>query len=117
CEVATAPSIWPDPCPTVVLEAMASGRPLVTTSIGGITDMVVDGESGLRVTPGDAGELAAALARLLDGPEIGRRLGAGGRERAQAFTAGRVVPRIEAVYERAVESRRRAAAPEVTTPC
>ncbi|MBO0684779.1 MAG: glycosyltransferase family 4 protein, partial [Candidatus Dormibacteraeota bacterium] len=40
CEVATAPSIWPDPCPTVVLEAMASGRPLVTTSIGGITDMV-----------------------------------------------------------------------------
>lgn len=114
CEVAIAPSIWPDPCPTVVLEAMASGRPLVTTSIGGITDMVVDGESGLRVTPGDAGELATALARLLEDPELGHRLGVGGRIRSQAFTAGRVVPRIEAVYERAVRARRLAVGREVS---
>ncbi|MBO0686160.1 MAG: glycosyltransferase family 4 protein [Candidatus Dormibacteraeota bacterium] len=116
CEVAAAPSIWPDPCPTVVLEAMASGRPLVTTSIGGITDMVVDGKSGLRVTPGDAQGLATAVARLLDDPELGHRLGADGRARARDFTASRVVPRIEAVYERAVRARRRAAAPEVASP-
>ena len=44
---------WPDPCPTTVLEAMALGAPLVTTHMGGIADMVVDGESALVVPPGD----------------------------------------------------------------
>ena len=50
---AVLPSRWPDPCPTTVLEAMALGAPLVTTHMGGIADMVVDGESALVVPPGD----------------------------------------------------------------
>ena len=50
---AVLPSRWPDPCPTTVLEAMALGAPLVTTHMGGIADMVADGESALVVPPGD----------------------------------------------------------------
>jgi glycosyltransferase involved in cell wall biosynthesis len=97
CLVAVAPSIWPDPCPTAVLEAMAAGCPLVTTPVGGIPDLV-GAESGLVAAPSDAGQLAAALCRLLDDPSLRRRLGAAARQRARGFIAGEVVPRIEAVY-------------------
>ena len=97
CMVALAPSVWPDPCPTVVLEAMAAGRALVTTPAGGIPDLV--GEDGaLLVPPGDPAALAGALRRLLGDEALRRRLGGAARRRAAAFTAGRVVPRIEAVY-------------------
>jgi glycosyltransferase involved in cell wall biosynthesis len=106
CLAALAPSTWPDPCPTVVLEAMASGAPLIASAIGGIRDMVVDGESGLLVTPGDVDELAAALRRLLGDPSLRLRLTEGGRARALGFTASRVVPRIEDAYAAALHSRR-----------
>jgi glycosyltransferase involved in cell wall biosynthesis len=97
CAVALAPSVWPDPCPTVVLEAMAAGSALVTTPVGGIPDLVGAG-AALVVPPDDAGALAAAVARLLAGAGLRRRLGSAARLRAAEFTAGRVVPRIESVY-------------------
>ena len=65
CAVAVLPSTWPDPCPTTVLEAMAAGRPVVTTRIGGMIDMVEDGVSGVLVRPGDIAELSSVLGRLL----------------------------------------------------
>jgi glycosyltransferase involved in cell wall biosynthesis len=70
CLFAVLPSVWPDPCPTTVLETMACGRPVVTTHMGGIADMVTDGENGLVVAPGDADSLAAAMGRrgAVDGP-------------------------------------------------
>jgi glycosyltransferase involved in cell wall biosynthesis len=97
---AVLPSVWPDPCPTTVLEAMATGRPVVTTAIGGMQDMVVNDESGLLVPPGDADELAAALARVVADSGLRERLGAGGRERVGRFTASAVVERLEQVYAR-----------------
>jgi glycosyltransferase involved in cell wall biosynthesis len=72
--------------PVSVLEAMAAGLPVVASRVGGLAEQVVDGETGVLVSPGDADELAGALARLLRDPELRRRLGEAGRVRAeQAF--------------------------------
>ena len=102
--LAVLPSIWPDPCPTTVLEAMASGRPVVSTAIGGILDMVVDEESGLLVTPGDSDQLTRAMSRLLGDAGLRARLAAGGRQRVRQFTASAVVERLEAVYAQVANS-------------
>ncbi len=64
-------------------EAMAHGRPVVASAVGGLRDLVVDGETGLTVPPGDVGALRAALERLLADGELRRRLGAAARERAR----------------------------------
>ena len=98
CLFAVLPSICLDACPTTVLEAMASGRPVVTTTTGGVVDMIADGENGLLVPPGDERRLAEAMARLLDDAGLRVRLAAGARERAQRFTASSVTERLEAVY-------------------
>jgi glycosyltransferase involved in cell wall biosynthesis len=65
----------------VCAEAMAHGRPVVAGAVGGLLDLVVDEETGLLVPPRDVGALRSALRRLLDDPELRRRLGAAGRER------------------------------------
>jgi glycosyltransferase involved in cell wall biosynthesis len=100
CTSAVLPSTWPDPCPTTVLEAMASARPVVTTSVGGIVDMIVDGVSGLLVPPGDDRQLAAAMARVLTDGDLRSQLGVGAQKRVRAFTASAVAEQLESVYAR-----------------
>jgi glycosyltransferase involved in cell wall biosynthesis len=102
--LAVLPSVWPDPCPTTVLEAMASGSPVVSTAIGGILDMVVDEESGLLVTPGDSDQLARAMGRLLADAGLRARLAAGGQQRVRQFTASVVAERLEVVYAQVAKS-------------
>jgi glycosyltransferase involved in cell wall biosynthesis len=65
----------------VCAEAMAHGRPVVATGVGGLLDLVVDGETGILVEPGDVAGLRAALERLLADEALRVRLGAAGRER------------------------------------
>lgn len=65
------------------LEAMAHARPVVATAVGGLRDLVVDGETGLLVAPRDPNGLRAALERLLADRDLRSRLGAAGRERAR----------------------------------
>lgn len=70
--------------PVALMEAMASGRPVVATRISGIPELVEDEVTGLLVEPEDPGALAAALGRLRDDPALCERLAAGGRERVAA---------------------------------
>lgn len=69
--------------PVSVLEAMAAGLPVVGSRVGGMSELVADGETGLLVEPGDPDVLAAALRRLLAEPELRRRMGDAGRDRAR----------------------------------
>lgn len=77
----------------VCLEAMAHGRPVVASAVGGLLDLVVDGETGVLVPPADAVALRAALERLLGDRELRRRLGAAGRRRAVERFSWEVVTR------------------------
>src|SRR5712691_4797457 len=70
--------------PVALMEAMATGLPVVASRISGIPELVDDGRSGLLVPPGDAEALAAAIRRLHDDPALRERLGAAARERIQA---------------------------------
>jgi len=84
-------------------EAMAWGRPVVATEVGGLVDAVVDGETGLLVPPGDVAALRMALERLLGDAELRARLGAAARAKAQrelSFDAA--ADALVAVYGEAV---------------
>lgn len=70
--------------PNVLLEAMAMARPVVSTPVGGIAELIEDGASGLLVPPRDPAALAAALAGLLADPALRRRLALAGRARVEA---------------------------------
>ena len=81
------------------LEAMAAGRPVVASRVGGLADAVVDGRTGLLVPPGDAIALGAALERLLHEPELRARLAAAGPGRvAEGFLAEQMVEAYERLY-------------------
>jgi glycosyltransferase involved in cell wall biosynthesis len=71
--------------PMAVLEAMAAGIPVVASNVGGVAELVVDGETGVLVPPGDVEALGAALRRLVVDRQLRRRLGAAGRARAEAL--------------------------------
>jgi glycosyltransferase involved in cell wall biosynthesis len=81
------------------LEAMARRRPVVASAVGGLAETVVAEETGLLVPPDDAAALAAALARLIADPALGRRLGAAGAARvAEHFLAEQMVGAYESLY-------------------
>jgi glycosyltransferase involved in cell wall biosynthesis len=89
--------------PMALLEAMAHGRAVVATPVGGIPGLVEDGRTGLLVPPGDAGALRAAIDRLLADPELRRRLGEAARERVTELCSWeRVVDETIAAYESAL---------------
>jgi colanic acid/amylovoran biosynthesis glycosyltransferase len=67
------------------MEAMAMEIPCVSTTVAGIPELIRDGIDGLLVAPADEIQLAAALARLIDDPELRRRLGQAGRLRVRTY--------------------------------
>jgi glycosyltransferase involved in cell wall biosynthesis len=96
--IGVVPSVWPEPCPTVALEAMSAGRAVVASHIGGLPDLVVDGETGMLVPPNDVDALRVALQYLIDRPQVRTRMGHAGQHRVRQFQARAVVPQIERTY-------------------
>jgi glycosyltransferase involved in cell wall biosynthesis len=90
----------------VCAEAMAHGRPVVASAVGGLLDLVSDGVTGIHVPPGDVPALRAALERLLADRELRRRLGEAGRERVrERFSWAAVTDATIAAYQRASGKR------------
>jgi glycosyltransferase involved in cell wall biosynthesis len=98
--------------PNSLLEAMASARPIVATSVAGVTDAITHGVTGLLVPLGDPAPLAQALRTLAADPQLRARLGEAGREAARTkFSQGPVIEKLTALYEM-LAARRAAAASE-----
>jgi glycosyltransferase involved in cell wall biosynthesis len=98
CSMLVVPSLVRETFGMVALEAMAMGRPVVAARSGGLGELVVDGETGVLVPPGDAPALRDAIAGLLAEPARREALGRAGTERAASYSAPHVVPRVERVY-------------------
>lgn len=85
--------------PNVVLEAMAAGKPVVASDVGGTPEAVVHGVTGMIVPPGDAHRFADAICRLLDDPAEAAALGRRGRARViETFTQARMVTETQQIY-------------------
>jgi len=83
----------------VAMEAMALGKPVVATSVGGVPEVVVDGQTGILVQPGDPAGLAAAVVEVLSDPARAEEMGERGRQRAAAhFDIAEMLARTKAVY-------------------
>ncbi|MGI6550964.1 MAG: glycosyltransferase [Syntrophomonadales bacterium] len=89
----------------VLLEAMYFGVPVVATQVGGIPEVIIDGESGLLVDPGNSRALAMAITWLLDDPGLQRQLITGGLRRAQQFTVENMVRHTERVYTDLIQDK------------
>ncbi|MGQ9730190.1 MAG: GT4 family glycosyltransferase PelF [Candidatus Zipacnadales bacterium] len=89
--------------PITILEAMAAGKPVVTTNVGGCAEAVVDGETGLVVPPEDPQALAEALEYVLTHPDEARRMGEAGRRRVEEhFTVEAMVKKHVEVYKKVI---------------
>ena len=100
--VAVVPSRWADPCPTVAMEALTAGVPVIATAVGGLPDLVRDGIDGLLVPPRDPAALDTALTRLLADADRRRTMGRAAAEGAERFGVESVAARIVDTYERLI---------------
>jgi glycogen(starch) synthase len=91
---------------SVLVEAMAAGLPVVASAVGGIPEVVRDGETGLLVPPGDVAALTASLDRLAADPQLRERLAAGARARARAYAWPQLSEQVVEVYRRARKRQR-----------
>ncbi len=88
--------------PVALLEAMAFGKAIVATDMGGVPDVMEAGVEGVIVAPGDAPRLAEAICRLAGDPEARRRHGEAARARAAELSPEAISARLDAIYRRAV---------------
>jgi glycosyltransferase involved in cell wall biosynthesis len=98
CLFGIVPSVWPDPLPGTVREAMSRGKPVIGSAMGGIVDMIEDGVTGLLVPPDDEIALAAAMRRLIEDPALRAALGERARADATRFDAATVAGWFDALY-------------------
>jgi glycosyltransferase involved in cell wall biosynthesis len=100
------PFVWHEPFGIPIIEAMASGLPVIATKGGAASEIVVHGETGLLVERGDVSALSMAIGTLLDDPQLRLRMGNAGRDRAaRLFTWDRVVSLLTRLYEEVLSAR------------
>jgi glycosyltransferase involved in cell wall biosynthesis len=96
-DVLTLPTLWPDPLPRSVMEAMAAGLPVVAYADGGVPEMVDDGETGILCRPGDPDDLTRAIVKLAADEGLRERLGSAARQRAELFSVDQYVEGVESI--------------------
>jgi glycosyltransferase involved in cell wall biosynthesis len=105
-QVAVLPSLS-EGLSNFVLEAMATGVPVVATRVGGNPELVRDADTGLLVPPADAAALTAAIDHLLDAPDVAAAMGQAGRRRIQErFSLDRMIGTTEALYQQLLAEKR-----------
>lgn len=105
-DIFVLPSTW-EPFGNALVEAMAFGIPCIATKVGGVVEIVVDGETGILVPPEDSRRLARGITYLLQNPIAAKRMGEAGRQRVKNyFVPERLAFEIEQVYSSLLESRR-----------
>ncbi|MDD5368675.1 MAG: glycosyltransferase [Anaerolineaceae bacterium] len=86
--------------PNVILEAMLANKPVISTNVGGVPEVVIDGVTGILVEPHDPTRLANAICKLLSDPILGKQMGDCGRQRVEKdFTIEKMVHETHKVYE------------------
>jgi glycosyltransferase involved in cell wall biosynthesis len=95
---AVAVPSWNEAFSLVAAEAMAAGRPVVATNVGGLAEIVEDGVTGLLVPPRDDAALGAAILRLAEDPALAEHLGHAAKLAARRFARGPSIDRVIAVY-------------------
>ena len=99
------PSLW-EGLPLSLVLAMGAGVPVVSTTVGGVPEVVEDGRTGLLVPPGDAAALGVAVARLVTDPALGRRLADAARaEVLPKFGVDDYVASVAGLYDRLLRER------------
>lgn len=100
-DICVVPSVWQDAFPLSVLEAMAAGKAVIASRVGGIPEMIEDCVSGVLVPPGDEEALAEAIRKLIAEPEISGRLGISARHRvAELFTPELQLRKLTSIIEK-----------------
>lgn len=102
CDLFVHPSL-DDAFPTVLLEAMGAGLPVIATRVGGIPEIVTGGETGMLIPPNDANALAAAINRLIHAPAEMQRMQAEARANADRFSTRAWLERLTAVYAKTLQ--------------
>jgi glycosyltransferase involved in cell wall biosynthesis len=104
-DVLIAPSVAYEDFPNVIVEAMGAGKAVIASRLAGAAEQVVDGETGLLVTPGSSDELAEAICRLSRQRALVSEMGRNGQRRFQArFTAEKAVARYVEFYRSLLEA-------------
>lgn len=84
--------------PMAILEGMAWGLPGITTPVGGIPEIVVDGKEGFLVPPDDIGAVSQAIRRFLEDPTLIQKMGHQARQRAENFSIERYCDKLKEIY-------------------
>jgi glycosyltransferase involved in cell wall biosynthesis len=104
CRFVVAPSIWPEPCPTTILEAMSFGKAVIASEAGGIPEIVKHGETGYLLDPRNIRDFARYLKLLSDDLDLPEKMGKSGKVRfLECFTADKVVEDTENLYDKVLE--------------
>jgi glycosyltransferase involved in cell wall biosynthesis len=106
CDLFVLPSLL-EGLPLAVLEAMAAGKPVIATQVGGTNEAIINGKSGVLVPPADPMALARAIRKLLSDTSLAERLAAAGQARAHRhFSAESMVRCVTQIYDELLDSSR-----------